>query len=146
MKILISLNSNFDEDVRFYNVCPHTFFAQQVFLMSRKSKYMKKISKGLGVSSGIALGKVKIIKSMKRFPEFNEGDILVAKITDPTMVMLMSKAGAIICDIGGMTSHPSIVSREMGIPCVVATKNATKVLKDGMQVRVDGTKGIIYSI
>lgn len=105
---------------------------------------MKKILKGLGVSTGQTQGKVKIIMESKRHPSFQEGDILVTRITDPTMVTLMAKAGAIICDIGGMTSHPSIVSREMGIPCVVATKKATKVLKDGMIVKVDGSKGVIY--
>lgn len=107
---------------------------------------MKLIIKGLGVSSGQVTGKVKIINSLQKNPLFNEGDILVTRITDPTMVNLMARAGAIICDIGGMTSHPSIVSREMGTPCVVATKKATKVLKNGMRVRVDGTKGIIYSV
>jgi len=107
---------------------------------------MKSILKGLGVSSGQAIGKVKIINPLHKNPSFKEGDILVTRITDPTMVGLMAKAGAIVCDIGGMTSHPSIVSREMGIPCVVATKKATRVLKNGFKVRVDGTKGLIYSI
>jgi len=60
------------------------------------------------------------------------------------MTPLMNRAAAIVCDIGGMTSHPSIVSREMGIPCVVATKNATTLLRDGMRVIVDGDKGVVY--
>lgn len=106
----------------------------------------KLILKGLGVSPGIIQGKVKIIKPSKKYPPFKEGDILVTKITDPTMVMMMAKAGAIVCDIGGMTSHPSIVSREMGIPCVVNTKKATRVLKDGQKVRVDGKQGKVYLI
>jgi len=105
---------------------------------------MKKILKGLGASPGQVQGQVKIIKESKNHPSFQEGDILVTRITDPTMVILMSKAGAIVCDIGGMTSHPSIVSREMGIPCVVATKKATRVLRDGIVVKVDGGKGVIY--
>lgn len=107
---------------------------------------MKKILKGIGSSPGKAKGKVKIVKSLKDSSKFKEGDILVCYITDPTMVVMMAKASAIICDIGGMTSHPSIVSREMGIPCVVATKNATKILKNNQLVLVDGKKGEIYEI
>ena len=76
--------------------------------------------------------------------QFKKGEILVTEITDPTMVILMAKANAIICNIGGITSHPAIVSREMGIPCVVNTKNATKILENGMIIIVDGSKGEIY--
>lgn len=89
----------------------------------------KIILKGMGVSNGTAKGNVKIVISKKDFSKFKEGDIMVAKITDPSYVFLMSKAIAIITDIGGMMSHPAIVSRELGIPCVVATKNATTLLK-----------------
>ncbi|MBU0471924.1 MAG: hypothetical protein KKF65_04815 [Nanoarchaeota archaeon] len=101
------------------------------------------ILKGLGVSQGIVKGKVKIIKSTSDHSNFEEGDILVTRITDPTMVMLMNKAAGIICDIGGVTSHPSIISRELGIPCVVATKNATQKLKDGDIVKMNGRSGHI---
>ncbi len=106
----------------------------------------KLILKGIPASAGIAQGKVKIIKKIGDMNNFKKGDILVTKITDPTMVQIMAKSGAIICDIGGITSHPSIVSREMGIPCVVNTKEATKKLKNGMKVKVDGNKGKIYKI
>lgn len=102
--------------------------------------------KGIPASSGIAEGMVRLVHGSEDKHLFQEGDILVTRITDPTMVGMMIKAGAIICDIGGITSHPSIVSREMGIPCVVNTGNATTTLKDGMRVRVDGTKGEIYEI
>ena len=106
----------------------------------------KIILKGMPVSKGIAQGRVKLVTGVKDSQNFNEGDILVTKITDPTMVMMMSKAAAIICDVGGMTSHPSIVSREMGTPCIVNTKEGTTKLKDGMQVIVDGTKGEVYQV
>lgn len=112
--------------------------------MPKKSN--KIILRGLGVSPGQVQGEVKIIQPEKKSPSFQTGDILVTKITDPTMVVMMAKAGAIICDIGGMTSHPSIVSREMGIPCIVATKKATSVLKNGMLVKVDGKKGKVYLV
>jgi pyruvate,water dikinase len=102
----------------------------------------KLILEGIAASTGIATGKVKLADG----PSFNEGDVLVTRLTNPTMIMMMSKASAIITDVGGLTSHPAIVSREMGTPCVVSTKVATTTLKDGMMVRVDGTNGKIYLI
>ena len=104
----------------------------------------KLILKGIPSSSGIAKGTVRVVQGIQDAARFQEGDILVTRITDPTMVSMMIKASAIVCDIGGITSHPSIVSREMGIPCVVNTKEATTLLHDGMHVQVDGTKGEIY--
>jgi len=106
----------------------------------------KLIFKSLGVSPGIAQGKVRVVSERSNFDEFKEGEVLVAKMTDPTMVIMMAKAAAIITDTGGLTCHAAIVSREMGIPCVVATKEATRVLKDGQQVVVDGSKGEVYLI
>lgn len=105
---------------------------------------MKKILKGLGTSPGQAKGKVRIVTGPKDEDRFLDGEILVTRITDPTMVLMMNRASAIVCDIGGMTSHPSILSREMGIPCVVATKNATTTLKDGQEVLVDGKTGDVF--
>ena len=104
------------------------------------------ILKGIGVSEGIAEGIVRVVKSDANTESFNDDDVLVARITDPTMVAMMARSAAIVCDIGGMTSHPSIVSREMGLPCVVATGSATEILKDGTKVKVDGTKGEVYLI
>ena len=96
---------------------------------------------GAGVSEGKATGRVVVVKEAGDYSSFKSGDILVTEITNPTMVPMMAKASAIVCNIGGMTSHPSIISRELGIPCVVAAKNATSVLKNGMVVEVDGKKG-----
>lgn len=106
---------------------------------------MKLLLKGIGVSAGKAGGKVKVIKELEQRKDFKEGDVLVTHITDPTMTVMMNRAAAIVCDIGGITSHPAIVSREMGIPCVVNCKNATTQLKDGMEVMVDGEKGEVYA-
>lgn len=64
-------------------------------------------------------------------------------MTDPTMVPMMMKAAGIICEIGGMTSHPSIVSRELGIPCIVAVADAMQLLKDGETISMDGETGEI---
>lgn len=106
----------------------------------------KYILKGTPASVGIAEGPVRIVVSAADTPDFAEGDVLVTRITDPTMVRMMSKAAAIVCDIGSITSHPSIISRELGIPCVVRTEQATSVLTNGMRVRVNGTSGEIYAL
>ncbi|MBI4360810.1 hypothetical protein HY572_03490 [Candidatus Micrarchaeota archaeon] len=107
---------------------------------------MRKILSGLGTSPGIAKGKVRIVSGTDEEADFREGEVLVTRITDPTMVLMMNKAAAIVCDIGGMTSHPSILSRELGIPCVVNAKTATKTLKNGVDVQVDGGKGIVFLV
>lgn len=110
---------------------------------------MKKILQGLGVSPGKVQAKIRHVQSFKEYTSFQEGEILVTKITDPTMVPMMNKAGGIICDIGGLTSHPSIVSRELGIPCIVSAKDkhgtpATTVLKEKILVEMDGTTGEVF--
>jgi pyruvate,water dikinase len=107
---------------------------------------MKCILKGVGTSAGISEGMVRIIRTKEDRAGFQDGDILVTEITDPSMVSLMSRASAIVCDIGSITSHPSIVSRELGIPCVVATKNGTRKLKNGMRIRIDGKSGEIFLV
>lgn len=104
------------------------------------------VLKGIAASAGVAEGIVKIVTGVKDAPNFQEGYILVAEMTEPSMVKMMNKAAAVVTDKGGLTSHPAIVSRELGIPCIVATKTGTKDLKDGMKVRVDGTKGEVYII
>jgi len=100
--------------------------------------------KGLGAAPGIAIGSVKILKSAKEIDKIQKGDVLVAKMTSPDYVPAMKKAVAIITDEGGMTCHAAIVSRELGIPCIVGTTNATQLLKDGQVVTVDAKRGILY--
>jgi len=99
---------------------------------------------GQGASPGVASGIVKIVRSMKDLNSIKEGDILVTEMTNPDMVVAMEKASAIITDEGGITSHAAIVSREMGIPCIVGTGEATKKLKDGIIVSVDGYSGRVF--
>ena len=96
---------------------------------------------GLAASPGISSGVVKVVKTMDDLKKVEKGDILVTEMTNPDMVMTMQKASGIITDEGGITSHASIVSREMGIPAVVGTGNATEKLKDGDIVTVDGYSG-----
>ncbi len=100
--------------------------------------------KGIAASPGIASGPVKIISSTEDAGKIVKGDVLVAEMTSPDLVPTMSKCVAIVTEKGGTTSHAAIVSREMGIPCIVGTKDATQKLKDGSIVTVDGTSGVIY--
>ncbi|MBS3064465.1 MAG: hypothetical protein J4472_01510, partial [DPANN group archaeon] len=100
---------------------------------------------GLAASPGIASGKVKIVHNLKDLQKVNVGDILVTKMTNPDMVVTMQKSAAIVTDEGGLTAHASIVSREMGIPAIVGTQNATTQFKDGDLITVDGFSGKIYS-
>lgn len=105
---------------------------------------MKVLLKGLGASPGIGAGKVVVIFDASDVDKVKEGDVLVTTMTNPDMVPAMKRASAIVTDEGGRTCHAAIVSRELGIPAVVGTKDATKVLKDGMLVTVDGTRGVVY--
>jgi len=102
--------------------------------------------KGLGASSGKAKGRVKVIHNIQQLHKIRDGDILVAPMTNPDMVLAMSKCVGIVTDSGGMICHAAIISRELGIPCVVGTGIATQVLKDNMLVEVDGTRGIVHII
>ncbi len=102
------------------------------------------ITKGLGASPGKASGKVKIIKDTSELDKIQKGDILVTVMTTPDMVPAMKRANGIITDEGGVTCHAAIVSRELGIPCVVGTGDATKILKENSVVTLDGNKGLIY--
>ena len=104
----------------------------------------EKILQGLGASPGVGVGPVKIIKSAKEIKRMEGGEILVTEMTTPDFVPAMKKAAAIVTDTGGMTSHAAIVSREIGVPCIVGTQEATKILKEGTTVSVDGTHGIVY--
>ncbi|MBI3291015.1 hypothetical protein HYZ76_01900 [Candidatus Falkowbacteria bacterium] len=91
-------------------------------------------------------GKVCVVMSPHDFQNFKKGNILVTNETTPDFVPLMKIARAIITDIGGITSHAAIVSRELNIPCIIGTKIATKALKDGDKVEVDATNGIIKKL
>lgn len=99
---------------------------------------------GLPASPGIASGAVKIILSLDELSKIEKGDVLVTKMTSPDMVVTMQKSTAVVTDEGGMTAHAAIVSREMGLPCIVGTMKATSILKEGQLVTVDGTNGKVY--
>ncbi|TSC52179.1 MAG: pyruvate, water dikinase [Parcubacteria group bacterium LiPW_41] len=103
--------------------------------------------KGIAVGSKIASGGVRILKSASQLSDFQKGEVLVTEITDPDWEPIMKIASAIVTNKGGRTSHAAIVSRELGIPCIVGTNNATKVLKNKEVVTIDcssGNEGIVY--
>jgi pyruvate,water dikinase len=104
----------------------------------------KILVKGLPASPGIVAGKVHVIPSVEHLRDFQAGEILVTEMTAPDWVPAMKKAKAIIADSGGMTCHAAIVSRELGIPCIVGSKNGTQLLKSGMDVTVDAKRGVVY--
>jgi len=114
-----------------------------VFASDQKSA---KVITGQSAFKGKARGTVRIIFDPAQVKIFNKGDILVAPWTRPEYLPIMKKAAAFITDGGGILSHAAIVARELKKPCVIATKQATKWLKDGDEVEVDATKGTVRKI
>jgi len=102
--------------------------------------------KGTPASLGFAQGKVRIIFAQKDFSKMMQGDILVTGMTRPEYMPIMKKAAAIITDEGGVTCHAAITARELNVPCIIGTRIATKVLKDGDLIEVDANKGIVKKL
>ncbi len=103
----------------------------------------ERLVRGLGAAPGSADGAVRIVSAREGASELQEGEVLVTHMTAPDWVPLMRRAAAIVTDSGGMTCHAAIVSRELGIPCVVGTGKATEVLHDGQVVTVDAGVGVV---
>ncbi|HLC48281.1 MAG TPA: PEP-utilizing enzyme [Candidatus Norongarragalinales archaeon] len=101
---------------------------------------------GTCASIGIVRGNVRIIRGQEDFGKLKQGEILVTAMTTPDFVVIMRRAGAIVTDEGGLSCHAAIVSRELKVPCIVGTKNATRTLKDGDRVEVDATNGIVRKL
>ena len=107
----------------------------------------KEILRGISVGQRIGSGKAHIIESPKNMKDFKKGEVLVTKITDPDWEPIMRLASAIVTEQGGKTSHAAIVSRELGVPCVVGAKDARKRIKQGQKITVScasGDEGIIF--
>ena len=98
---------------------------------------------GLGGAPGSASGAARVLVSLANAASLHDGDVLVTHMTSPDWLPLLRRAGAIVTDSGGMTCHAAIVSRELGIPCVVGTGEATSKLRDGEIVTVDATRGVV---
>ena len=101
---------------------------------------------GIAVGEKIGQGKVKVIPNVKQIGQFKKGEILVTTMTDPDWTAIMRIAGGIITDEGSKTCHAAIISRELGIPCIVGAKKATRILKTGNLVTVDCTQGSVGRI
>lgn len=99
--------------------------------------------KGIATFKGKVIGRVVIVKDRSELIKVEKGDILVTRLTTPDFIIAMKKVSGVVTDIGGITSHAAITSRELKIPCIVGTKNATKVLKDGIMVELDANNGIV---
>lgn len=102
--------------------------------------------RGICACPGQVMGKVRVIRKTEDMKKFKLKEILVTNQTTPEFVPIMKKAAAIITEQGGITSHAAIVSRELGIPCVIGTRIATKALKDGDRVEVDAERGVVKKI
>jgi pyruvate, water dikinase len=103
------------------------------------------LATGLAASPGKAAGRVRRLASPDEGDRFQDGEVLVAVMTTPDWVPTMRRAAALVTDGGGMTCHAAIVARELGVPCVVGTRNATQVLRDGEMITVDGAAGTVYA-
>ena len=100
--------------------------------------------RGLGGAPGSASGAARVLTSLDDAATLNDGDVLVTHMTSPDWLPLLRRAAAVVTDSGGMTCHAAIVSRELGIPCVVGTGEATHRLRNGELVTVDATRGVVY--
>lgn len=111
-------------------------------MIPKADQSMKELVGQVG-NKGKCTGNAKVIMNNREFHKMETGDILVTTMTTPDFVILMQKSGAIITDEAGLLSHAAIISREFGIPCIVGTKKATLIIKDGDLVEVDANKGIV---
>ncbi|MEM0193768.1 MAG: pyruvate, water dikinase, partial [Metallosphaera sp.] len=143
----IDSDLKFPDNVFIVQARPETFWSsrkKEDVKVEEKPSERKVLVKGLAASPGIASGKARVLLDVKDAKEFQKGEILVTKMTDPDWVPVMKAASAIVTDEGGITSHAAIVSRELGIPAIVGAKEATKVLETGQEITVDATRGVVY--
>jgi len=144
----------FPQDIEFVKSKNHFYLVQTrpVTTLKKEKKAQEKITrkrpillKGLAASPGLASGPVQKIASAKEINQVQAGEVLVTAMTSPDFVPAMKRAVAIVTDKGGQTSHAAIVSRELGVPCVVGTKKATQILRQGQIITVNGSQGEIYA-
>jgi len=101
------------------------------------------VLRGIGASAGQVTGTARVLAGPADFGRLQPGDVLVASITTPAWTTLFAMAGGVVTDVGGPLSHSSIVAREYGIPAVLGTNVATRRIRDGARVRVDGEAGTV---
>lgn len=112
----------------------------------REQSHKVAVLTGQPACPGRARGRVTIVDHVSDIPKMHQGDILLSETTYPALVPAMRKAAAIVTNVGGLTCHAAIISRELKVPCVVGTKIATQVFKDGDRVEVDATKGVVRKV
>ena len=113
--------------------------------MKEPPSFRELLLKGVPASARTTVvGKVCILRDPADCSRMDQGGVLVARETSPAYFTAINKAGAIVTEVGGILSHAAILSRELGIPCVVNAENATAILRDGMEVIVDGEHGTVY--
>ena len=147
----IDQDLSFPENMFTVQARPETVFGSKVTEAPKMEEYkdqeaLKIIVRGLSAGrKGYGVGKAKVVLNPEDANrDMSKGDILVTGMTDPDFVPFMKMASAIVTDKGGITSHAAIVSRELNIPCVVGTENATQVMKTGQEYTVDSRNGLIY--
>lgn len=124
---------------------PITTLPAQAAATAAEAQPAETLLSGLGASPGIVSGPVRVLGSIEDGPKLQAGEILVANMTTPDWVPTLRRAAALVTDGGGMTCHAAIVSRELRIPCVVGTRRATQLLRDGELITVDGQRGQVLS-
>lgn len=133
----------------FFAVTPEGYYvvggreADKYFNLEARDDRLVSELKGVPACRGVARGKVRIIRKTEEMKLFERGEILVTNQTTPEFVPIMRKAAAIVTEQGGITSHAAVISRELGVPCVIGIKIATKVLKDGDVVEVNADTGVV---
>jgi len=119
----------------------HSIKKQHIYEEYKIAVKQKPILNGIAIGNKISIGRVRIIKNVSKISQFQKGEILVTKMTDPDWVPAMRIANGIITEEGGSTCHAAIIARELGIPAIVGAQNATKILTDGKEVTIDCTQG-----
>ncbi len=122
----------------------HSVKSKNVYEEYKIKTDKKPVLTGIAIGNKIGQGKTKVITNVSKINQFKKGEVLITRMTDPDWVPIMRLASAIITDEGGRTCHSAIISRELGIPCIVGTKKATKILKTGQNITVDCTKGRVF--
>ena len=146
----IDQDLSFPENMMLVQARPETVFGTKTTegakMEENKAQDLKVIVRGISAGRrGYGIGKAKVVLNPEDANrDMCKGDILVTGMTDPDFVPFMKMASAIVTDKGGITSHAAIVSRELNIPCVVGTENATQILKTGQDYTVDSRNGVIY--
>lgn len=123
---------------------PDVFYKSlEIEKAKKENKLENKVLKAIPGSAGVVEGVARVVSTPKEFDQLQKGDIMVCRMTNPGWIISFSKISGLVTDTGGALSHPAVVSREFGIPCVVGTVRATHVIKTGDRIRVNGDTGVV---